>query len=1108
MNSPDGGRAFSITGPYGSGKSSLAVFIDALLRASSDPTRLIATDLLDAVSPETTERLKAGQAALGCLENGFIRALTTADREPVASTVIRAAAAGTRRYGSGPKARTIDRLARDQGSVGNARRIVEALCDLAATAPVVLLIDEFGKNLEAFGQTGRSDADLFLLQQLAEVGQGANALPIFLITLQHLSFDDYASTAGHTQRREWAKIQGRFEDIAYVDTPAQTRTLIGAALTSVASSTERESIKRWSAKQVEYARGFGLPLRDPDEVASAFPLHPATLMVLPELCSRFGQYERTLFSFLTGPEPNALPAFLSKTVWHLNQDPTTFKPESVYDYFIESARTMASVGPSASRWLEIETILRDSQGLSELELRTAKTVAVLNLVSSGGSLRASEALLRWILGPGVIPTLRKLESHGLLTYREFADDYRIWRGSDLDLRSEIEAARRRLQGTPISKLLQSIHPLQPVVAARHSIENHTLRVFARRYLDRHTVGLSSADLDPGYDGILCYLVDPEAQMPALNPNAGLRPVIIAEPTSIGGLETAALELAAILEVLGSAPSISEDWVARQELNERSAAARQVLDAKLVKAFSSIAYWYRVDGGPVRFESSESVSGVLSKICSEVYSETPQIPNEMINRTTLTSQGAKARRILIQAMLTEGETEHLGIEGFGPERAMYDAVLNYLGIHDVVEGEYKFKKPSPDSGIASAWGAIETWFARAREERISLADVVSTLESPPFGMRAGAIPVLMTAALIVHSDQIAIYEHGTFKPSIGVETAERMVANAQFFELRHVASEDGVRGAFVAELLESLGLQSSRRRGSIPGVLAIVGHLVRSVADLPTFAKKTRSLSPQAIDIRKYVMEATEPDQLLFSDIPKALGFKPLLPGAQQSQVPTKQVIDALLAAIEELTSAYSLLLERIRDAVITRTKARTTLDYRSEFEVRARFLEDAVVDPSLRAFVQALGERSFETEDWTSRLGTIVSKIPPANWNNDQWTSFDVRLRGLSEAMLRVEAIIFDPKRESQGFDAVRLTATRSDGVEGAEIVAIDHSQRDAVMRVLDNAISRLTQELGKTADQARAALLAAIATDILPKSGVAENVTPIGDNQNHIATNDGTQHG
>ncbi|WP_414564228.1 MULTISPECIES: hypothetical protein [unclassified Anabaena] len=55
-------------------------------------------------------------------------------------------------------------------------------------------------------------------------------------------------------------------------------------------------------------------------------------------------------------------------------------------------------------------------------------------------------------------------------------------------------------------------------------------------------------------------------------------------------------------------------------------------------------------------------------------------NELINRRDLTSQGAKARRELIQAMLEHQYEERLGLEGYGPEVSMYYSLLEETGIH--------------------------------------------------------------------------------------------------------------------------------------------------------------------------------------------------------------------------------------------------------------------------------------------------------------------------------------------------------------------------------------------------------------------------------------------
>ena len=189
--------------------------------------------------------------------------------------------------------------------------IVEIARCLAEDAPLLLVIDEFGKNLEAIRDS--RDADPYLLQQLAEAGQGSG-LPIFMLTLQHLSFEDHLAGSDGTRHREWSKVQGRFEDIAYVESASQTRALIGTIF-EVRDDELRDRIAHWAQSQAKTMRSLGIPdLADPEVVASCYPLHPLSAMVLPELCSRYGQHERSLFCFLTGPDPTGAASFLATTV--------------------------------------------------------------------------------------------------------------------------------------------------------------------------------------------------------------------------------------------------------------------------------------------------------------------------------------------------------------------------------------------------------------------------------------------------------------------------------------------------------------------------------------------------------------------------------------------------------------------------------------------------------------------------------------------------------------------------------------------------------------------------------------------------------------------------
>lgn len=230
---PDAARAWSIVGPYGGGKSAFALFAarllagrpDALarLRAHADPGLVAraeaarARPLVAVVVSGSRERLPVA------LVRGLARAAAEADA-PLAPLAAEARA-------------LLDALgARHVSDEAVAELFERALATAARAghAGLLVVVDELGKLLE-HGAATPEGGDLFLLQRLAEraarSGPGApfgsaaeedGRAPVLLVaTILHQAFDRYASALAPGQRDEWRKVQGRFEDVAYAEPPAE-----------------------------------------------------------------------------------------------------------------------------------------------------------------------------------------------------------------------------------------------------------------------------------------------------------------------------------------------------------------------------------------------------------------------------------------------------------------------------------------------------------------------------------------------------------------------------------------------------------------------------------------------------------------------------------------------------------------------------------------------------------------------------------------------------------------------------------------------------------------------------------------------------------------------
>ena len=1122
---PSGG-AWSLTGPYGSGKSSLALLLDAAFGPAGQ-TRDAALALLNSVSVAGQEVERAHEHHR-TEQRGFHRGLVTAHREPLPHTVLRALfTAVCRSYGNIPPTRTFQAakilkqaLEDAEASTRDPRRtgpspaaLLEIARCLAADGPLLLVFDEFGKNLEAVADkaaTSSSDTDPYLLQQLAEAGQG-HGLPIFILTLQHQSFDDYLSAVDVPKRREWAKVQGRFEDVAYVESPAQTRALIGSVFT-VEDEKLQGRIQRWARPQAQALRALGVAdLADPAVVAACWPLHPIAAVVLSELCRRYGQHERTLFSFLTGQEVAGASGFLATSDLPGRGAPPVLGLDAIYDYFVGSGGLTSMTAASSSRWIEIATRLRDAHGLSDRQKRVAKAVAMLNLVSTSGTIRASEHVIE-LVEPGTAEVLGELCETGIVTHRSYSDEYRIWQGTDVDIKSLLEQSRQQVGRQGVFEVMSSMADPQPVVAARHSAKHDCLRVFCQRYVSCNDKA-DPLDAFSPYDGQVLLVVDGDQPPPLANmPAGGAKPTVAAIPIAgdMNGVDGAARELVSLQRVLQD-PAVKSDWVARHEMSERLAAAQVAFDQAAFTAFrSGSCRWVLLDGdAEVELQAGRG-SSVLSDAAERAYPSTPSIPNEMINRTHLTSQGAKARRVLIEAMLEQGSEPLLGFEGNGPEVAMYKAALSHTRLHlrDKGSGPMVFKAPSGGDAaqkLKPAWKVLESEFDRAKHRRVNLNDIIASLQSPPIGMKAGVVPVIVVAGLLTHRDVIAIYEHGTFKPQLTSDMAERMVKNPGFFEIKHFANASGARLQVVSALAAQLGIRTEAGPNAsapnllVGNVLAVVSKLVSRVRRLDNFTQQTRNLPTRVLDVRDELLQAVEPDDLLFVSLPEVLDL-PNVPSSNDDYPEALKFASEISDALDALEATSGRLLTEAIELLISSGGGST---WQAVIE-RAASLDPEVLDSTIRPFVLALAnDGTDDSLAWIRTIATVVSQKSPAEWTDEDLRRFQRTLPEQMAAFERLLALYADGSasrgnsstdsdhgaagRHHLGNDiglsqALRVTVTRADGREHARLVNLHSDQRDGLSAVLDEAIARIEKLVG-SGELAQHALLALIGERVMEES-------------------------
>src|SRR5690606_7474628 len=99
--------------------------------------------------------------------------------------------------------------------------------------------------------------------------------------------------------------------------------------------------------------------------------------------------------------------------------------------------------------------------------------------------------------------------------------------------------------------------------------------------------------------------------------------------------------------------------------------------------------------------------------------------------------------------------------------LYYTVVRSLGLHQAKQGAWKFSDPSGterSSSLAPAWEAAKARVLNS-EQIVSLSDLYRIWSSPPYGIKAGLLPIFAVAFFLAYRNQLALYIEGVFVPDV-------------------------------------------------------------------------------------------------------------------------------------------------------------------------------------------------------------------------------------------------------------------------------------------------------------------------------------------------------
>lgn len=1052
--------AFTWTGPYGGGKSSLVVALSALLNGNAGLQK-------EAAKVFGTKLAKVIHGALPTGTKGW-RILPVVARRDDPVIVIGEAVKQTR---------LVSRQPRGGWTESN---LIAALTDAAAEKPrthggLVLFIDEMGKFLEAAAQDG---SDIYILQQLAEASSRSNGR-FLIVGVLHQAFEEYAHRLSHEVRDEWAKIQGRFIDLI-VDTAGEEQIDLisravesdhrpkkpGVLATSVAAFARRD--------RAADAERLAPMLED------CWPLHPVVACLLgPISRRRFGQNQRSIFGFLNSSEPHGFQDFLNHAA-----DGELYGPDRLWDYLRANLEPSILASPDGHRWaLAAEALERcEAIGGDALHIRLLKTIAVIDLFKERSGLVANSKLLHTCFPDTSTKSLEKallqLDTWSFTIFKKFLDARTIFAGSDFDIDQAVRAALEEIDEINF-KELKSLAGLQPILGKRHYHETGALRWFDVNVVPVSGIVEFAAGFVPENGAIGQFLLsiptegESEKHVEDLCRKAARHSdswdIVVGISKRSWSVVPLAREMFALDSVSNDHPELAGDAVARREVSARLANVQALLETELHKAFDN-ALWFRKNHQPKRHRQAD-LNGIASELADRRFEKSPRLSNELLNRQKPSSNAIAAQNSLLRRMvLNEGEPR-LGIQGFPAEGGLFASILEATNLYAQQGTSWRFVSPVTGGAdpcrLAPLWQKAFDHVKAHADRTVAFSELFDEWRKPPFGVKDGMMPILAVAFVMSQRDKIAVYRGGIFRAKFDDVDVDYLAKDPSFIQLRWMDLGDVARRLLsgMAEVVRDLD-----KTNELVHLEPIdVGRGLVTIYDqLPKWTERTMRLSANAIRIRDLFKRARDPNQFLFDDIPGTLGEDISLANDKD----LRRVIVSVREGLEELVLAYLSMLHRLRDIMLAELQVpNVSPQSLAELRVRAENIKQLAGDFRLDAFVGRLSQFDGSDESFEG-IASLAANKPPRDWVDPDLDHAAIELADMAQKFLRAETYA-----RVKGRPEKRQAMAVVIGVNGRpapilEVFDVAEADRAAVNAL----VKRVTAAISKTNTSRRDIILAALA--------------------------------
>ena len=347
------------------------------------------------------------------------------------------------------------------------------------------------------------------------------------------------------------------------------------------------------------------------------------------------------------------------------------------------------------------------------------------------------------------------------------------------------------------------------------------------------------------------------------------------------------------------------------------------------------------------------------------------------------------------MLRDGSLSKLGYEGYPADAGLYYTVLHDPGLH-MSRGRlgWGFGKPKDDGSNGTSyqnlWLETEAIFKKA-EDKVRLDEIYSIWRSVPYGLKKGVMPIIALAFILANKSHIAIYFDDVFTPNITEVIIDELLNDPKLIKFKFVSAGENKNSLARAIAERILAPTVGNMDFSKFAPLDTARGLVTIAFELPNWTKRTSAVSQSAQDVRGMLLKASDPNKVLFADLPTILQSK--------SEV---DLVENLDSVITELRAAYPRKLEEIK-SIILKSLQHESDDF-NDIKQRARSVKGITGNFQLESFATRLEEFDGSVETIESLISNAINK-PSQGWVDRDLDAAIIQLGSLSMDFRKAEAI-------------------------------------------------------------------------------------------------------